>query len=71
MTLLLDTHVLVWFVDGDKKLSKNARRAIKSGYFIGALLHLFPDSSDTQTLSERPVIYRVLREPSCGLNILR
>jgi PIN domain nuclease of toxin-antitoxin system len=28
--LLLDTHALIWFIDGDKELSKNARRAIES-----------------------------------------
>ncbi len=28
MTLLLDTHTFIWFLNGDKKLSPNAKNAI-------------------------------------------
>jgi len=30
MKLLLDTHAFLWFVTGDKRLSRRARRAIES-----------------------------------------
>jgi PIN domain nuclease of toxin-antitoxin system len=30
MNYLLDTHVLIWFLDGDKSLSTKARKAIES-----------------------------------------
>lgn len=30
MRLLLDTHAFLWFVTGDKRLSRRARRAIES-----------------------------------------
>ena len=30
MKLLLDTHILIWFVNGDARLSAAARRAIES-----------------------------------------
>ena len=29
MNLLLDTHAFLWFIDGNKKLSKKARQAIE------------------------------------------
>jgi PIN domain nuclease of toxin-antitoxin system len=29
MDLLLDTHTLIWFLNGDEKLSNNARLAIE------------------------------------------
>jgi len=31
MTLLLDTHVLLWWLDDPKQLSKAARKAIQDG----------------------------------------
>lgn len=31
MKLLLDTHALIWFQSGDRRLSKAARRAIEAG----------------------------------------
>jgi PIN domain nuclease of toxin-antitoxin system len=31
MNYLLDTHVLIWFLNGDKSLSSKARKAIESG----------------------------------------
>ena len=31
MRLLLDTHALLWWLDGDRRLSPKARRAITSG----------------------------------------
>lgn len=31
MTLLLDTHVLLWWLDDPKRLSKDARKAIRDG----------------------------------------
>jgi PIN domain nuclease of toxin-antitoxin system len=38
MDLILDTHVLIWFLDGDEKLSQKAKIAIenskKSKYII-------------------------------------
>jgi PIN domain nuclease of toxin-antitoxin system len=30
MNYLLDTHVLIWFLNGDKSLSPKARKAIES-----------------------------------------
>jgi PIN domain nuclease of toxin-antitoxin system len=30
MDLILDTHVLIWFLDGDEKLSKKAKNAIEN-----------------------------------------
>jgi len=30
MNYLLDTHILIWFLNGDKDLSSNARKAIES-----------------------------------------
>jgi PIN domain nuclease of toxin-antitoxin system len=37
MTLLLDTHAFLWFVSGDTRLSKAARRAMEAD---GAELHV-------------------------------
>ena len=34
MNYLLDTHVLIWFLNGDKSLSVKARKAIESGQAI-------------------------------------
>ena len=37
MKLLLDTHAFLWFVTGDERLSRRARRALEAG---GAELYL-------------------------------
>lgn len=34
MNYLLDTHTLIWFLNGDKDLSSNARKAIESSEAI-------------------------------------
>ncbi len=34
MNYLLDTHILIWFLNGDKDLSSNARKAIESSEAI-------------------------------------
>jgi PIN domain nuclease of toxin-antitoxin system len=30
MDILLDTHALIWFINGDEKLTENARDLIKN-----------------------------------------
>lgn len=32
MNILLDTHAFLWFINGDKKLSKNARELIEDSH---------------------------------------
>ena len=34
MNYLLDTHALIWFLNGDKNLSSKARKAIESAEAI-------------------------------------
>ncbi len=43
MDLLLDTHTLIWFLNGDNKLSENVKSAIED-------IHLFRDMWDEQGL---------------------
>jgi PIN domain nuclease of toxin-antitoxin system len=37
VSLLVDTHVLLWFVDGDRRLGASARAAIRDGAVISAI----------------------------------
>ena len=38
MRLLLDTHTLLWWLDGDRRMSKRARTLVGRGAQAGAVL---------------------------------
>ena len=53
MTPLLDTHVLLWWLDDPSRLSKAAGAAIGDGRNI-LLIPLFGETSDTRRVTPRP-----------------
>lgn len=52
MTLLLDTHALLWFQSGDRRMSRVARRAI--------------ESSDTELLVSAATVWEMAIKASLG-----